>query len=82
MLHVLSLIEYDFHVAHTPDPWEQAEKFGIDTSLVAANLTLSYEKRIERHERALELVREMLKAREKLYGTDTPLAGGSGGQRD
>lgn len=66
----------------TPDPWEQAEKFGIDTSLVAYNLTLSYEKRIEQHERSLELLREVLKAREKIYGTDAPLAGGVGRQRD
>jgi hypothetical protein len=40
----------------------------IDTSLLEFNLSLTHEERLENHQRALELLNEVLKARKELYG--------------
>ncbi len=64
------------------DPWLEAKEYGIDVDLLRHQLTLSYEERISRHQRALELYQEIIKAREKLYGKTSPTAQSSQGQRD
>lgn len=42
---------------------------GLDISLIEYNLNLSYEKRYFNHERALEIVRELQLASQKIYGS-------------
>lgn len=49
------------------DSTSDARHYGIDVDLIESNLELSYEARIERHQAALELVQELLVAREALY---------------
>jgi hypothetical protein len=39
-----------------------------DASILEYNLSLSLEKRLENHQRALDLFNELLKARKELYG--------------
>lgn len=43
-----------------------AQLYGIDVSLLVYNLSLTYDARIEQHDAALELVRELAAAREAL----------------
>lgn len=40
----------------------------IDNELLEYNLSLTFEERLVNHEKALRLLREILKAREALYG--------------
>lgn len=47
------------------NPREKAREYGIDVSLIDYNLSLSYEKRLEQHQSALELMEEMEKASRK-----------------
>ncbi len=44
----------------------------VDESLLEYNLSLSYEERLENHQRALELLMEILKAHKELYGEPEP----------
>jgi hypothetical protein len=44
----------------------------IDISLLEYNLSLTYEERLEKHQYAFELLIEILKAREELYGESKP----------
>ncbi len=41
---------------------------GIDLTLLEYNLSLSYEERLANHQRAFEILQEILKARKALYG--------------
>ncbi len=41
-----------------------ALQYGIDLSLIDHNLALSYDERVQQHESALALVRELVAARE------------------
>lgn len=45
----------------------EALQYGIDISLIDHNLTLSYDERVQQHESALALVRELGSAREALH---------------
>lgn len=40
----------------------------LDMSLLEYNLSLTFEERLENHQRALALLAEILKARQELYG--------------
>jgi hypothetical protein len=51
-----------------PNPAEEAERAGFDLSLIEANLSYSYEKRVLLHDAALELVREAERAGRVLRG--------------
>ena len=51
---------------HTSAAKIEAREYGIDLSLLDYNLTLTHDQRIEQHEAALELVRELVIAREAL----------------
>ena len=44
-----------------------AERYGIDLSLLERNLKLSYEQRLNEHETSLSLIEELLKARKQLH---------------
>lgn len=44
-------------------PEQDAKKYGIDMSLLETNLRLSPEERVERHQAAFELMKELEKAR-------------------
>jgi hypothetical protein len=44
----------------------------FDVSLIEYNLSLTYEERLENHQRAFELLQEILKARKELYGESEP----------
>lgn len=49
----------------------------LDSSLVDFNLSLTYEERLLNHQRALDTINELMKARVQLYGesqsfTETP----------
>jgi len=46
----------------------EAERAGIDLSLIEHNLSLTYEQRAIQHERALALVLELKRVREKING--------------
>lgn len=50
------------------NPWQEAEAYGIDTSLLQSNLELSYEERMDQHESALDFLLEILQAKEQIYG--------------
>jgi hypothetical protein len=52
---------------------EQAEQAGFDSSLIDANLSYSYEKRVLLHDAALELALEMEKAGRQLRGASQPI---------
>jgi len=45
----------------------EAVQFGVDINLIECNLLLSHEERILQHEAALDLVQELLIAREARY---------------
>lgn len=45
---------------------EQNKTKEIDDTLLEYNLSLSHEQRLENHQRAFELVQELIKARNKL----------------
>lgn len=47
-----------------PDPWQDAEDFGIDTSQLKSNRECSFEERALRHQQALDLVLGLKKAKE------------------
>ncbi len=49
-------------------PEQDAQKYGIDVSLLEANLRLSPEERVERHQAAFELMKELEKARGHIKG--------------
>lgn len=51
-----------------PDPIEEAERAGIDLSLVRENLRLTYTERFEQHQRALNLVLELQRAGRQIRG--------------
>jgi hypothetical protein len=51
---------------------EEAERAGFDSSLIEANLSYSYEKRVLLHDAALELALEMEKAGRQLRGNPQP----------
>lgn len=46
---------------------ESAKKYGLDLSLTYANLELSLDERLIRHQQALNLMMEMQRAGEKYY---------------
>ncbi len=50
--------------------WRAAIDFGIDLSQTEYLLTLTPTERLERHEQALALVREMREAGKRYYGFD------------
>ncbi len=52
----------------------EAERAGFDLSLIDANLTYSYEKRVLLHDAALALLREAERAGRKLRGDTEPAA--------
>jgi hypothetical protein len=43
---------------------------GVDVSLIEYNLSLSYEARLENHQRALDLLNEILKSHLELHELD------------
>ena len=55
-----------------PSAIEEAERAGFDLSLIDANLSYSYEKRILLHDRALELALEFERAGAQLRGDSQP----------
>jgi hypothetical protein len=56
------------HPHHGPaDALADAERAGIDLSLIDSNLALSYEERLLRHDAALELVQAIRAATGKLH---------------
>lgn len=50
------------------DPIQRAIDYGIDISLLQANLELSVAERAERHDAALQLALELRKAGQARYG--------------
>lgn len=40
----------------------------VDVTLLEFNLSLSYEERLNNHQRAFEILQEIIKARKTLYG--------------
>jgi len=52
------------------DTLNSADDF--DLSILEYNLSLSFEERLENHQRALDLLKELLKARKELYGESEP----------
>lgn len=44
----------------------------VDLSLIEFNLSLSFEERLINHQRALETIHELLKARKQIYGESKP----------
>ena len=59
------------------NPRTDAEKFGTDLNLLDRNLSLTYEQRIEQHERARDLLREILKTLTSMYGLEIQLVQGN-----
>jgi hypothetical protein len=53
---------------------EEAERAGFDSSLIDANLSYSYEKRVLLHDAALELALEIERAGQQLRGNTQPTA--------
>ncbi|GFE78589.1 hypothetical protein GCM10011487_05890 [Steroidobacter agaridevorans] len=51
---------------------EEAERAGIDLSLIDVSLAYSYEKRAEQHQAALELALELERVGRKLRGAAQP----------
>jgi hypothetical protein len=45
----------------------------VDESILEYNLSLTYEERLENHQRSLEVLQEILKARKALYGVDVTI---------
>jgi hypothetical protein len=54
------------------DAIREAEQAGFDASLIEANLSYSYEKRVLLHDAALDLALEMERAGERLRGNAQP----------
>jgi hypothetical protein len=52
-----------------PNAIEEAERAGFDMSLIDANLSYSYEKRVLLHDAALELALEFERAGRQLRGS-------------
>ena len=52
----------------------EAERVGLDLSLVDSNLRLSIDERLWRHDSALELVLEMRRAGKALHAQTPPVA--------
>jgi hypothetical protein len=48
--------------SNKPDAWQEAERLGIDTSLLLANLRRTPLERIRAHDRALSLAMALRKA--------------------
>jgi hypothetical protein len=48
--------------AREPDAWQEAERYGFDMSVVAANLTKTPLERIRAHDRALSLAMALRQA--------------------
>ena len=57
---------YGLGMSKRPDAIEGAERVGFDLSLIDANLSYSYEKRILLHDHALALVLELKQAGRRL----------------
>ncbi|HEX5206280.1 MAG TPA: hypothetical protein VFW10_00635 [Steroidobacteraceae bacterium] len=57
-----------------PSAIEEAERAGFDLSLIDANLSYSYEKRILLHDQALVLALEFERAGRQLRGDSQPTA--------
>jgi hypothetical protein len=53
---------------HRPNAIEEAERAGFDLSLIEANLSYSYEKRVLLHDQALALALEFERAGRQLRG--------------
>jgi len=60
------------------DAVQEAEQAGFDPSLIEANLSYSYEKRVLLHDGALELALEMERLGERLRGSAQPTSATSG----
>jgi len=56
---------------------EEAERAGFDSSLIDANLSYSYEKRVLLHDAALALALEMEKIGRQIRGDTQPTASAS-----
>jgi len=59
------------------DAIEEAERAGFDSSLIDANLSYSYEKRVLLHDAALTLALEMERIGRQLRGDPQPTASAS-----
>ncbi len=46
------------------DPWLEAKEFGIDTMQLSSNLKISYEARAMRHQQALDLISQLIEAKQ------------------
>lgn len=57
-----------------PSAVEEAERAGFDLSLIEANLSYSYEKRVLLHDQALALALEFERAGRQLRGHSQPIA--------
>jgi hypothetical protein len=57
-----------------PSALEEAERAGFDLSLIDANLSYSYEKRILLHDQALAMALEFEQAGRRLRGDSQPTA--------
>jgi hypothetical protein len=53
--------------------WEEAERAGIDLSLIEVSLGYSYDKRALQHQAALELALELERVGRQLRGATEPL---------
>jgi hypothetical protein len=53
--------------------WEEAERAGIDLSLIEVSLGYSYHRRAEQHKAALELALELERAGRQLRGAAQPV---------
>jgi hypothetical protein len=53
--------------------WEEAERAGIDLSLIEVSLGYSYEKRAIQHQAALELALELERVGRQLRGATEPV---------
>ena len=51
-----------------PAVHEEAEAYGIDISLLRANLRLTPEQRLRRHDRTLTMIEKLRKAKDKERG--------------
>jgi hypothetical protein len=51
----------------SPDPWEEARKYGVDMSALDANLRLSVTQRIRNHDRALATADMLRQAMERRH---------------
>jgi hypothetical protein len=59
-------------MAEVPDAVDEAEHAGFDVSLIDANLSYSYDKRVLLHDAALELALEFERIGRRIRGTPQP----------